>query len=204
MSFGNFARRVRDTTLPYRWRVSALRSCVQLYRPLGFNATLSFLESRAGRFQRDEAALLRALGLIEASRAAWHAELHAYAARRRRAKRQGRRSPGAGDPNPHFQARWYWYGAPREAALHALWFWHRRNLPLPTSSTDPVLLEVGRYVSECLDSGAVLTTERCELLGTRLSELERDPRSWDLLPVIRHVEVATGLRPRTSRPASRT
>ncbi|MFF4411626.1 hypothetical protein ACFYY8_03795 [Streptosporangium sp. NPDC001559] len=73
-------------------------------------------------------------------------------------------------------------------------FWHRRHLPLLASSTDPVVLEVGGYVSECLDSGAVLTTERRELLGARLSELEHDPRSRDLLPVIRHVEVATGLR----------
>ncbi|MET9301691.1 hypothetical protein ABZX66_20445 [Micromonospora aurantiaca] len=58
MSFSAFARRVRDPALPHQRRVSALRSCVQLYRPVGFEATLSFLEEVAGPFRRDEAALL--------------------------------------------------------------------------------------------------------------------------------------------------
>jgi hypothetical protein len=34
-------------------------------RPIGFHATLSFLEQQAGQSQRDEIALLRALDLIE-------------------------------------------------------------------------------------------------------------------------------------------
>src|SRR5690606_23852767 len=106
--------------------VSALRSCVPLYRPIGFNATLSYLETKAGRCQRDEAALLAALDLIEDSRAVLRAELQAYATERREAKRQGRRTPRAGDVNPNQQFRWYWYGAPREAARHALWYWWRR------------------------------------------------------------------------------
>ncbi|PRX55837.1 hypothetical protein B0I32_12557 [Nonomuraea fuscirosea] len=55
MSFGAFARKVRDPALPHR-RVSALRSCVQLYRPIGFEATLSFLHAEAGPFRTDEAA----------------------------------------------------------------------------------------------------------------------------------------------------
>ncbi|MBE1589000.1 hypothetical protein ACFPOI_56390 [Nonomuraea angiospora] len=192
MSFGNFARRVRDPALPYRWRVSAFRSCVQLHRPLGFEATLSFLESQAGTFQRDGAALLRALDIIESSRAALRVELEAYATRRREAKRRGRRSPRAGDSNPNLQARWYWYGAPREAALHALWFWHRRRLPFLLPSTDPVLIEISSCVSECLDSGGVLTAARREVLGGRVRELERLGCSGDLLLVIRHIEVACG------------
>ncbi|MFG6194020.1 hypothetical protein [Nonomuraea sp. JJY05] len=194
MSFGTFARRVRDPALPYRWRVSAFRSCVQLHRPLGFEATLSFLESQAGRFQLDEAALLRALDIVESSRAALQVELRAYATRRREAKRRGRRSPRAGDSNPNLQARWYWYGAPREAALHALRFWHRRRLPLLMPSTDPVLLEIGSCVSECLDSGGVVTAARREVLAVRVSELDQRVCSWDLLVVVRHIEVASGLR----------
>lgn len=193
VSFGNFARKVRDPGLPYSWRVSAFRSCVQLYRPLGFEATLSFLESQAGRFQRDEVALLQALEVIEVSRAAWHAELRAYATRRQEAKMRGRRSPRAGEPNPNFQVRWYWYGNPRKAALHALRFWRRQRLPSLLPSADPVLLEISKWVSECLDSGALFTEEQRDLLGARVSELEQRVHSLDLL-VVRHIEVASGLR----------
>ncbi|MFC7591686.1 hypothetical protein ACFQYP_54280 [Nonomuraea antimicrobica] len=194
VSFANFALRVRNPALPYRWRVSAFRSCVQLYRPLGFEATLSFLEFQAGRFQRDEAALLQALDVIEASRAAWHAELHAYATRRQEAKMQGQRSPRAEEPNPNLQARWYWYGNPRKAALHALRFWRRQRFPHLLPSTDPVLLEISKCVSEFLDSGAVFTEAQRDLLGALVSEIEQRLHSGDLLLVVRHIEVASGLR----------
>ncbi|MGC5009389.1 hypothetical protein ACLQ2R_01355 [Streptosporangium sp. DT93] len=193
MSFGNHARKVRDPALPYRWRVSAFRSCVQLYRPLGFEATLSFVESRAGRFQREEEALLRALDLVESSRAALHVELQAYARKRQEAKKQGRRSPRAEEVNPNLQARWYWYGAPREAALHALWFWRRKRLPRLMPSTDPELLEIIECVTETLDFGAVLTEAQRECLGAQVSRLEHRLRSWDLLLVVRHLKVASDL-----------
>lgn len=80
MSFGNFARKVRDPALPHQRRVSALRSCVQLYRPIGFEATLSFLHAKAGPYRTDEAALLRALAMLETSRSAWQEAKHIYAA----------------------------------------------------------------------------------------------------------------------------
>jgi hypothetical protein len=82
VSFGTYARKVRDATLPYRRRVSAFRSCVQLYQPIGFDASLSFLEEIAGPFQRDEASLLRALDALTASREDWQAEVREYAAMR--------------------------------------------------------------------------------------------------------------------------
>jgi hypothetical protein len=114
VSFGTYVRRVRNTELPYRHRVIALRSCVQMYRPIGFHATLSFLEEIAGPFDRDEAALLRALDALMASRASWHADLRDYAAERKLAKRRGQRSPRPTDPNPNgFPRRWY--GAPGQA-----------------------------------------------------------------------------------------
>ncbi|GAA4982359.1 hypothetical protein HD597_009890 [Nonomuraea thailandensis] len=191
MGFGNHARKVRDSRLPYPWRVSALRSCVQLYRPLGFNATLSYLQSKAGRFRSDEAALLGALNLIEASRAALRVELETYAARRREAKRQGRRSPRAEDANPNRQCRWYWYGAPQEAARHALWFWSRHRPPL---SGGPVLEELGGCVQACLDAGGVFAEAERGLLGARLKGLERRLPTPELLRVVRHIEVAAGLR----------
>lgn len=118
MSFGVHARQVRDPTRPYRWRVSNLRSCVQLYRPLGFHATLSYVEEIAGPFRRDEQSLLRALDALTTSRELWKADVRDYAAKRRREKLRGQRSPGLTDPDPsHFPG--HWYGAPREAALHA-------------------------------------------------------------------------------------
>jgi hypothetical protein len=127
VSFSVFARHVRNAALPYRHRVSALRSCVQLYRPIGFHATLSFPQKVAGPFERDETALLRALDAITASRAGWHAELRQYAADRRVAKRAGQRSPHPHHPNPNKGPR-CWYGAPRQAALHALTFWRGKRL----------------------------------------------------------------------------
>jgi hypothetical protein len=69
VSFGTYARKVGDGALPFPHRVGASRSCVQLYRPIGFRATLSFLELLAGPYQRDEdAALLRAVEALSASR----------------------------------------------------------------------------------------------------------------------------------------
>lgn len=128
MSFSAYARHVRNPALPHRRRVSALRSCVQLYRPLGFHATLSYLSLVAGPFEHDEAALLRALDALIASRAGWHAALDEYAAERRAAKRRGQRSPRPNESNPNLGPE-HWYGAPREAALHALEFWRRKRLP---------------------------------------------------------------------------
>ncbi|MER5891640.1 hypothetical protein [Streptomyces sp. NPDC001876] len=109
MGFTTFARKVRDSSLPYGHRVVSLRSCVQLYRPIGFEATVSCLAHKAGPFRTDEGALLRALGVIEAGRAAWQLELRAYAEERAGAKRRGLRTPGPRERNPNSPE--YWYGA---------------------------------------------------------------------------------------------
>ncbi|MFI7578244.1 hypothetical protein [Micromonospora sp. NPDC049497] len=110
---------------------------MQLYRPIGFHATLSFLRVLAGPFERDEAALLRALDALSASRAGWHSELHEYAAERRAAKHMGRRSPHPNDPNPNQGPR-CWYGAPQQAALHALRIWRHERLPALLAWHDPI------------------------------------------------------------------
>lgn len=107
MSFGNFARRVRNPQLSYGHRVSALRSCVQLYRPLGFQATLRLLTDEAGSYRQDEAALVRAVEVLEASRAAWQAEVKEYARRRRAEKARGHRRPHPADTNPYHPTHWY-------------------------------------------------------------------------------------------------
>ncbi|MBA9005354.1 hypothetical protein [Thermomonospora cellulosilytica] len=50
---------MRDRALPYGRRYTSLRCAVGCYRPLGFNATWSYL-STAGALRSDEKALLRA------------------------------------------------------------------------------------------------------------------------------------------------
>ncbi|SCL45054.1 hypothetical protein GA0070606_0582 [Micromonospora citrea] len=204
MSFSAYARQVRDPALPQRRRVSALRSCVQLYRPIGFHATLSLLEELAGPFQRDEAALLRALDALVASRHARRAEFRRYAAARSAAKRRGQRSPRPDDPNPH-RLRGYWHGAPRQGALHALAFWRRERRRALLPSLDPVEARVDSCVNACLAAGGALTAAQRQLLATAVDALDErlrpevwrdDPVAWfrtrDLLQVARFVEVAAG------------
>ncbi|SHF86570.1 hypothetical protein [Streptoalloteichus hindustanus] len=197
MSFTNHARRVRDSSLPHRRRVSSLASCVQLYRPIGFEASLSFLRDQAGPFERDEAALLRALALIERSRAIWHAEIERYAATRRRAKRLGQRSPRPTEPNPHRPDRWY--GAARQAAVHALGFWRRHRLPALLVPGDGTAADLDHCVTASLAAGGRLTPEQRELLDACVQVLEQRWRSsdgaeWlrtkDLLEVARLAEMA--------------
>lgn len=203
MSFGTYARKVRNATLPYGHRVSALRSCVQLYRPIGFHASLSFLQEIAGPFQRDEASLHRALDALTASREAWQAEVREYAAMRRQAKRQGRRSPRRKDPNPSNSPR-YWYGASRQAALHALKVWQRRRLPALLTPPDRLAENLNSCVEATLDSGGPLTPEQRQMLTDCIGELQRklaQPGLWsndqmayfrarDLLTVARLMETA--------------
>ncbi|WP_338671803.1 hypothetical protein V1460_02300 [Streptomyces sp. SCSIO 30461] len=117
MSFNNIARKVRDAAFPHGLRVAQLRSCVQLYRPIGFHASLSFLEAKAGPYSTDERALLRALAVLEASREAWHAELRAFDGTRRLAKGQGARQPRKAARNPYREM--WWSGAPWEGAPDA-------------------------------------------------------------------------------------
>ncbi|MEQ4299933.1 hypothetical protein ABNF97_00850 [Plantactinospora sp. B6F1] len=163
MSFSAYARHVRDPALPDRRRVSTLRSCVQLYRPIGFHATLSLLRVVAGPFERDEVALLRALDALSASRAGWHAELREYAAVRRAAKRRGQGSPRLSDPNPN-QAPRCWYGAPQQAAVHALAYWRRKRLPALLAWPDPIASHVDSCVTACLATGGpLMPTERQHL-----------------------------------------
>lgn len=104
------ARKVRDTSLPMSRRVSALRSCVQLFRPYGFSGTLAYLELEVGPFQCDEA-LVRALELLEARRERWKAGVAAFAEVRRAEKRAGRRTPSG--PTP--------FSRPEDLAAGARW-----------------------------------------------------------------------------------
>ncbi|WP_328488623.1 hypothetical protein [Streptomyces zaomyceticus] len=96
MSFGTYARRVRDVGAPAVRRHTALRRAVSEYCPLGFHATWAYVSATAlpsPDLRRDSTALLRALDILEASRAVRIAEGASFAARRRAEKAAGLRTP---------------------------------------------------------------------------------------------------------------
>ncbi|MFC3456496.1 hypothetical protein [Amycolatopsis speibonae] len=164
MGFSERARRVRDQRLAHGRRVAALCSCVSRYHPIGHRATLSFLEELAGPYQRHEKALLRALGALEASRAAWRAEVTDYENARAKEKRLGRRSP-SGDGPPPGRMGGHWYATipnlPERAALHALKLWERDHGP------DFADDETRSLVRECIAASGKLTGERLDFFLAR-------------------------------------
>jgi hypothetical protein len=174
VSFGTYARKVRDPALPFARRVSALRSCVQLYRPIGFNSSLSFLEEIAGRYRSDEAALLRALNALVASRAQWHVVVEAYAHKRRLAKRRGQRSPRPGDFNPNSLDRWH--GDAQRAALHVMRK-EQAELGRLAQATSPGSVEAA--LSELLDASLTaqgqLSPDQCDVLSAITASLDARP-----------------------------
>lgn len=198
MSFGTHARKVRDPALPLAHRAGALRQAVTLYQPLGWHTTLGFVESVAGPYRRDEAALLRALDVLEESRSAWRAEVRSYDRRRTRAKRDGRRTPGPDDVNP-FQRPVGWHGPRRRAAsLYALRERHVRH-PVGAGSLDA---QVHALVAASLAADGVLTADETTTLATVVAALERrlradDPRrrfgAHQLLRTLRLVDAARPL-----------
>ncbi len=199
VSFGNFARKVRDPSLPHRRRASALGSCVQLYRPIGYHPTLDYLNAKAGPLLRDEGALLRALELLEASRALWHEDVRRYDDRRRAAKRRGRRVPRPAEVSPAVGPA-HWYGAPREAALHALRFWRRGRPSRLLGAAGTPLAEDAHATVRLLDAtlaaeGRLAPADLAELAAlTERLRAPADPaeyqRTRDLRTVLRHVRTA--------------
>ncbi len=171
MSFGTYARTVRDPALPYGRRINALAGCVQRYRPVGYQATFAYLEHVAGRFRRDEAALLRAVDMLSSSRDLWLMDVANYASRRREAKCMGRRSPGATELNPTSPASWY--GDPRDAAMFTLGYLLRRIAKGRQSAADAADAEVLRLASDCLESGGRLDNAEQERLGDLRQQFER-------------------------------
>lgn len=149
MSFGTYARRVRDRDLPYGLRHSALRCAVSRYKPLGFHATWDFITARAGNVRRDETALLAALDLLEASRTAWHAELAEFA-RRRTIDKRHRRTVSVQEQR--YLYGWRWPGPDGHAAtvqtITALWKEHTRvGFPPVPAALKPDLVELDSTVA---------------------------------------------------------
>ncbi|MFB9838216.1 hypothetical protein [Actinoallomurus acaciae] len=194
---------MRNAFLPYGRRVSALRSCVQMYRPSGYKATWSVLEDLAGPIRRDEASLLRALDVLEASRERWKEDARVYAATRRQEKLRGRRSPRPRDPNPS-RCPEHWYGVARQAAVRALEHWRGDRLSSLLTPPDRLTETLNSCVAAAIASGGPLPPERRRELADCLADLRRrrgDPgpygndraahhRVRDLLAVARLVAVA--------------
>ncbi|WP_432872100.1 N-acetyltransferase family protein [Microbispora rosea] len=133
MSFGAHARRVRDRTLPHRYRYLALRRAAGHHMPLGPRATWDYITGRAGDVRHDEGALVHALDVLEAGRDARHAELAEFA-RRRSADKRERHSRTVTIEESRYRHGWRWPGPDaHDATLHtvtALWEEHTR-VPFP-------------------------------------------------------------------------
>jgi hypothetical protein len=153
--------------------VSGLHSCVQRYHPLGFLATLSFLEHLAGPYRSDADALSRAVDCLTESRELWKAAVTKYALTRSEAKSRGERTPRPQDPNPS-HAPDQWYGASRDAAVHALSFRQSRDLLPPPS--DDVASDVLTLVKATLKSPK-LSADQQSLLADLTAELRRRIRT---------------------------
>lgn len=155
MGFTERARRVRDSGLAHGQRVAALCSCVRWYHPIGYRATLSFLAEVAGPYLRHEHALLRALDMLEASRAAWLTEIHAYATRRTEEKQNGSSSSRRDDRQPVI-AGGHWYDTrpdiSRRAAVRALKLWEQEH-----ETADPA---VRTLVRDCVATGGRISADQ--------------------------------------------
>jgi hypothetical protein len=174
VSFAADARKAKNAELPYLRRLSAFHSCVQRYKPLGFGATLSFVEQLAGQYRSEEAALLRAVKILVESREQWKKEVCEYAKSRAQAKAAGQRKPSPDDPDPsHFPPRWY--GAARYAALHALAFRQFRGQLPP--KRDSVASEVHTLITQTLTTGGDLAPNERELLSYLTAELSHRCRT---------------------------
>ncbi|MEV6847636.1 hypothetical protein [Actinoplanes sp. NPDC051411] len=137
---------VSDGSLPYGRRINALAGCVERYRPLGYLATFGYLNEVAGPFRSEEAALLRALAALTASRTLWLTELGSYASRRKEAKQLGRRTPRSSDSDPSQLT--CWYGDSRRAATFTLGFLLRKRDRIACADADVI-----RLASAVLEAG---------------------------------------------------
>lgn len=153
--------------------MNALAGCVQMYRPLGYVATFGYLGHVAGPFRRDEAALLRALDALTASRGLWPADVDAYATRRREAKRLGWRTPRSAETNPTLPA--CWYGNSRRASTFTPGFLFRE--PERIGYADAEVIRLASSVVEAHGDVDRVRLEQLSVLQKRLEQL-REASGW--------------------------
>ncbi len=125
------ARKAESRSVFMGQRVLALCRCVERYSPLGFEATLDYLEQKAGPFRTNEDALLAAVAMLREAHSLWQQELRQHAEQRRSAKRAGQRAPRPADANPNVLRTWH--GRERDAALFAVRRWRDRTRDRPVS-----------------------------------------------------------------------
>ncbi|RSM74282.1 hypothetical protein DMB66_02430 [Actinoplanes sp. ATCC 53533] len=199
MSYGTFARQVRDSSLPDGVRLAAFKGCLERYCPIGYEASFRYLKLSVGPFERDPDALLRALVMLTASRDLWLVAQAAYAENRRTAKRSGRRTPAKNEPQPG--GHWLWLGAERAAALFALEHeYSRRGAPEAS---------LGSLVERTLTTRGVLDAADRTLLDQLRADVDHyrtrgfdwekpDWQSWhrssDALRLLAHVRNAAYAR----------
>jgi hypothetical protein len=181
MSFGTYARTVRDERRPTGVRYLALRSAVELYRPLGFDATWTYVIGHTDARQETTDNLLRALEVLETSRAAWLRELAGYTERRRAEKRLGY-LPRQDEVRYRFGFRWPGPGAHGATwyTVAALWDEQRRSaLPagLPGDWTS-LAADVAACVESYLSAPDRPFVEDARLLRICSRELRLLP--WDM------------------------
>ncbi|GAA0989822.1 hypothetical protein GCM10009555_074470 [Acrocarpospora macrocephala] len=168
MSFATYARRVRNRDLPYNHRHTALRCAVGRHMPLGFTATWQYITDAAGPVRRDEAALLRALDILETSRAARLREIAAFAARRRAEKQRGY---GVRHDEQRYRFGPRWYGPDAHEAMYqtvqTLWAEHIA-LPFPEMPNDALIVDThsaGCILSYLRSGGQVTGDDQAVLRG---------------------------------------
>lgn len=180
MSYGTYARRVRNPDHPYGMRYRALRCAVSRYRPLGFNATWDFITSRTGDVRREESALVAALDVLEASRTAWLAELADFT-----------RNPVT-DEERRYLYGWRWPGPEaHQATLYtvaALWDEHASRLPLddPLATITWTYLQHGRLHPGHRELLAGCLQNRSNRVSDKLAELI----AYDADPIVRPSEAS--------------
>jgi hypothetical protein len=178
MAYRTSIRRVRDESLPLGWRYGALRSAVGYYCPLGFQATWAYVASEArpwGGRRWDGAALVRAIELLEDSRAVWLAELDAFAAARRTEKTAGRRCPRDADLEHLHGPRWPSTRPPSQlglvaavAAQHTAW----RHTRLPDELAN-LRASLDGCALEYINRLGYVDDELRELLYTTADDIRR-------------------------------
>lgn len=173
MSFNREVARARDRSLPYGERVLSFAHSLDIYAPLGFQATWAFLERLEGNLRRDEDALSRALDRLEHSRRLCLAEEHAYDEYRRWQKRHtvSVRPPRELTPGDLMR----WHAAPVEGATFYLQWWWRTRRPGPAE--DDLTRAVSDLVVSFLMQGTLDVDQQCAVRAYRAELATRTRRA---------------------------
>lgn len=172
MGFQQEVKRVEDSSAAMGQRVLALCRCVERYCPIGFQATLEYLETKVGPYREDEEALAAAGAMLKHAHSLWQEELRQYAAKRLSEKRAGQRAPRPNDLDPNVLRTWH--GRRQDAARFAVSRW--RDLAGGSATAD----ERERLLGDLGDCAlaARFSQEDQAVLGGLLSEFDASA-SWE-------------------------